>query len=115
MIQIVNGEVNVNASAYVDYPFTIPSGATSIHIAGVFTVQSGGVGGVTVYIFDSTNFDSYEVGAYFGALYQSSQTTTAPISSNLDSNGTYYLVIDNTLSTIAQTVNIQANATYFTP
>ena len=32
-----------------------------------------------------------------------------------DSNGTYYLVLDNTLSLVTQTVNIQANATYFTP
>ena len=51
----------------------------------------------------------------FGGLYQSSQTTAASISSNLDSNGTYYLVLDNTFSTITQTVNIQANVTYFTP
>ena len=113
-IQIVNGTATVNASAYVDYVFSIPPGASSIHVSGNFTVQASRGSGIIVYIFDSTNFDNYEIGAYFGALYQSSQTTTALISSNLDSNGTYYLVLDNTLSTAAQTVNIQANATYYT-
>ena len=114
-IPIVNGAANVNAGAYVDYLFIIPSNSSSIHVSGMFTVQGDGGGGIVVYIFDSTNFDNYEIGAYFGALYQSSQTTAAPISSNLDSNGTYYLVLDNTFSKIAQTVNVQANVTYFTP
>ncbi len=113
-IQIVNGTVTVNANGYVDYVFSIPPGSSSIHVSGNFTVQGNGGSGIIVYIFDSTNFDNYEIGAYFGALYQSSQTTTAPIDSNLDSNGTYYLVLDNTLSTIAQTVNIQASVAYFT-
>ena len=113
-VQIFNGAVNVNASAYVDYPFIIPPNSTNIHVSGTFTVQGGG-SGIVVYIFDSTNFDNYASGAYFGALYQSSQTTTAAISSNIYSNGTYYLVLDNTLSTIIQTVNIQSNVTYVTP
>ena len=85
----MNGTANVNAGAYVDYPFIIPPNSSSIHVSGTFTVQGGSGGGIIVYIFDSTNFDNYANGAYFGALYQSSQTTTASISSNLDSNGTY--------------------------
>jgi hypothetical protein len=113
-IQIVNGTANVNASAYLDYSFIIPPNSSNIHVSGAFSVQGGG-SGIVVYIFDSTNFDNYASGAYFGALYQTSQTTTAVISSNLYSNGTYYLVLDNTLSLIAQTVTIQANVTYFTP
>jgi hypothetical protein len=114
-IQIVNRTANVNASTYVDYQFIIPPNASSIHVSGTFTVQGGSGSGIIVYIFDSSNFEDYATGSYFGALYQSGQTTTALISSNLDSNGTYFLVFDNTLSTITQTVNIQANATYFMP
>jgi len=113
--QIVNEAANVDAGAYLDYPFTIPSNSSSIHVSGNFTVLGKSGSGIIVYIFDSTNFDNYANDSYFGALYQSSQTTTALISSNLDSNGTYYLVLDNKLSTITQTVNIQANVTYFTP
>ena len=113
-IQIVNGTANVSASAYVDYPFTIPSNSSNIHVSGTFTVQGGSGTGIIVYIFDSTNFDIYENGGDFGGLYQSGQTTTASISSNLDTSGNYYLVLDNTLSTINQTVNIQANVTYLT-
>lgn len=113
-IQIVNGTANVNASAYLDYQFTIPPNASNIHVSGTFTVQGGIGNDIIIYIFDSTNFDNYENGSYFGALYQSSQTTTTPISSNLDSSGNYYLVLDNTFSTTQKTVNIQANATYLT-
>ena len=61
-IQIVNGTANVNAGAYVDYQFTIPSNASSIHVSGNFTVQGGSGSGIIVYIFDSTNFDIYENG-----------------------------------------------------
>jgi hypothetical protein len=110
----VNGTANVNAGAYLDYQFSIPSNSSNIHVSGMFTVQGSSGNGIIVYIFDSTNFETYQDGGDFGGLYQSSQTTTALISSNLDSNGTYYLVLDNTLSTITQTVNIQANVTYLT-
>ena len=114
-VQIVNATANVDAGAYLDYQFNIPSNSSRIHVSGDFNVQNRSSSGILVYIFDSTNFDNYSNGDYFGALYQSSQTTNGLISSNLDSNGTYYLVLDNTLSTINQTVNIQANATYSTP
>ena len=113
-IQIVNGTTNVTAGTYVDYPFIIPSNSSSIHVSGSFAVQGGSTSGIIVYIFDNTNFDVYKNGGDFGGLYQSGQTTAASISSNLDSNGTYYLILDNELSTINQTVNIQANATYLT-
>ena len=111
----MNGTTIVNASTYRDYVFAIPSNSSSIHAAGTFTVQGNAGNGIIVYIFDSTNFETYEDGGDFGGLYQSTQATTALISSNMDSNGTYYLVLDNKLSTIAQTVNIQANVTYNTP
>jgi hypothetical protein len=111
-ISIVNGVTIVTAGTYVDYSFIVPPNSSSIHVLGMFTVK-GGSGGVLVYIFDSTNFYNYENDSYFGALYQSSPVTEASISSNLDSNGTYFLVLDNKASTITQTVNIQANVTYF--
>ena len=112
-IQVVNGTANVEAGSYLDYQFIIPPNASSIHVSGTFKVQGSG-SGITVYIFDSTNFNVYENGGDFGGLYQSGQTTTASISSNLDASGSYYLVLDNTLSAINQTVNIQATATYYT-
>jgi hypothetical protein len=113
-IQVVNGTANVDAGAYVDYQFIIPPNASSIHVSGTFTVQGGSGNGIIVYIFDSTNFNVYENGGDFGGLYQSGQTTTASISSNLDTSGNYYLVLDNTFSTTQKTVNIQANVTYLT-
>lgn len=112
---IVNGTANVNADEYVDYPFTVPVNSSNIHVSGNFTVQGGSGNGVIVYVFDITNYENYANGSYFGALYQSSQARTALISSNLDASGNYFLVIDNTLSTITQTVDIQANVTYSVP
>lgn len=111
-ISIINGETVVTAGTYVDYPFTVPPNSSSIHVSGEFTVENGG-SGILVYIFDSTNYYNYENDSYFGALYQSSPVTTSSISSNLDSNGTYFLVVDNKSTTLTQTVNIQANVTYY--
>jgi hypothetical protein len=114
MIQVVNGTVNVNASTYLDYPFIVPANASNIHVSGTFTVQGSSSNYIKVYIFDSTNFDIYEDGGDFGPIYQSQQINTASISANLYSSGSYYLVLDNTFSTITQEiVNIQANVTYF--
>jgi len=113
--QIVNGTANVDADSYVDYQFIVPVNSSDIHVSGTFTVQGGSSDSIMVYIFDSTNFDNYETGAYFGALYETGQVTTSLISSNLDTSGNYYLVLDNTLSTTPKTVNIQANVTYLIP
>lgn len=112
--EIVNGTTDVDAGENFDYPFTIPANSSSIHVSGNFSVEGGSGSGVIIYIFDITNYENYENGSYFGALYQSSQARTDLISSNLDASGDYFLVIDNTLSSIAQTVYLQANVTYFT-
>ena len=53
---------NVSAGTYVDYPFTIPSNSSNIHVSGTFMVQGGSGSGIIVYIFDSTNFGVYENG-----------------------------------------------------
>lgn len=113
-VPIVNETVSVAAGAYVDYPFVVPPNSSSIHVSGTFTVEDDG-SGVLVYIFDSTNFYNYANDSYFGALYQSSPVTQGTISSNLDSNGTYFLVLDNKApAAITHTMDIQANVTYFT-
>jgi hypothetical protein len=113
-IQVANGAANIDAGAYFDYQFIIPPNASDIHVSGTFAVQGGRGPGIIVYVFDSTNFGVYEDGGDFGALYQTGQIMTSSISSNLDTNGTYYLVLDNKVSTITQTVNVQANCTYLT-
>lgn len=112
-VEIVNGSAVVSAGTYVDYPFVVPAGSSGIHVSGAFSIEGGGRG-VLVYIFDSTNFYNYANDSYFGALYQSSPVTSSLISSNLDSNGTYFLVLDNKATTVTQTVDIQANVTYYT-
>ena len=61
---------------------------------------------IKVYIFDNTNFNYFNAGQKFTALYQSGQTTNARISANNLSGGMYYLVLDNEFSASQKTVNI---------
>lgn len=113
--EIVNGVATVNADSYVDYAFNIPSDATSVSVAGTFSVQGTSLTNITVYIFDSTNFNHYENGQNYIALYQSGETSSALISASISSNGNYYLVLDNDFSTTSQkTVNIQSDVAYYT-
>jgi hypothetical protein len=112
--QVVNGIANVKADTYVDYPITVPSGALNISVSGTFTASGGSGNDIKVYIFDSTNFGNYKNGKDFTDIYQSGQVTSASITANPLSSGTYYLVLDNKFSTTAEkTVNIQATYTYF--
>ena len=91
--QIVNGAVTVDAGAYLDYQFTIPSDAQSISLSLEFTAQ-GGDNDIKVYVFDSIDFSYYQNGQNYTSLYQSGQITTAGFSMNIPTNGTYYLVLD---------------------
>ncbi len=113
--QIVKGIATVYAGSYVDYPFTLPSDATSISVSGTFTASGGSGNDIKVYLFDSTDFGYYSYGGSFTTLYRSGQATTATISASLPTSGTYYLVLDNEFSSVStKTVNIQASVTYTT-
>lgn len=114
-IQVVAATVTVGNGSYLDYPLFIPSGASNAYVSGTFAVQ-GSSSGFEIYVLDNTNFNEYKIGGTYGGLYQSGQASTGTIGSSLFFNDTtYYLVLDNTLSTIPTTVNIQANLTYSMP
>ena len=114
-MQIVNGNETVNGGAYLDYPFTVPSGASSVSVGGTFTASGGSYNDIKVYVFDSTNFNYYKNGQNFTSLYQSGQTTTGNIGASIVSSGNYYLVLDNKFSTTSQkTVDIQSDFGYYT-
>lgn len=110
---IVNGLVTVNAGAYEDYQFVVPSGASSIQVSGSFTASGGSGNDIKVYIMDSINFINWQNGHSANTYYNSGQVTTSTISATLPSSGTYYLVYDNTFSIISQkNVNTQVNLSY---
>jgi hypothetical protein len=112
-ISIVNGTATVNAGTHLDYPFAIPSDASSISVSGTFTAQGGSGNDIKVYVLDSTNFDKYKSGDSFTSLYQSGQIHSGSINADIVSSGNYHLVLDNKFSTISQkTVNIEASAIY---
>ena len=112
-MQIVNGIETVNAGKYLDYQFNIPSDASTIEVGGNFST-SGSFNEFDVYIFDSNNFNNYERGQDFTAIYQSGEVASGQISTAIVSGGNYYLVLDNKFSPNSQTVNIKAHVAYFT-
>jgi hypothetical protein len=78
-VNIVNGLITVNAGAYEDYTFTVPSGASNIQVSGSFTASGGSGNDIKVYIFDQTDYINWENGHSASAYYQSGQTTTGSI------------------------------------
>ena len=105
---IVNGNITINAKTSLDYQFNIPPNFTDTSVWGRFTTLGGNSNDLKVYIVDNTNFNYHNSGQEFTALYQSGQTTNAPISANNLSRGTYYLVLDNEFSASQKTANIFA-------
>ncbi len=105
---IINENITISASTSLDYQFKVPPDVTNTWISGTFTAQGGTTNDIKVYIFDNTNFNNYNTGQNFTALYQSGLTSNSTISVNNISNGSYYLVLDNECSTSQKTVNISA-------
>jgi len=112
---IIRETITINAGSYVYYPFTVPSQTFRIYNIRV----EGGVTDIeyrnyylTVYIMDSTNFFNWKNGQEVSTYYSATAQTRVPIAIDLPPGKTYYLVIDNSFSTVSQTVAIQATLTY---
>jgi hypothetical protein len=108
---IIYENVTISAKTSLDYQFKVPPDVTNTWISGTFTAQGGTTNDIKVYIFDNTNFNNYNTGQNFTAIYQSGQTSNSTISVNNISNGSYYLVLDNEFSTSQKTINISAYTT----
>ncbi|TMI43972.1 hypothetical protein E6H23_01990 [Candidatus Bathyarchaeota archaeon] len=98
---IVNGLITVSSGGYNYYPFTLPSGATSIAVSGSFTASGGSGNDIQVLILDQTNFVNWQNGHQASAYFNSGQEIVGSITTNLPSAGTYYLVYSNTFSTFS--------------
>jgi hypothetical protein len=116
---IVNAEpppANSGAEPYTEYKISVPSGATNISISGTFTAEGSSGNDIKVYVFDSNDYQRWQLSEDFASIYQSGQTHTGSISASINSSGTYYLLLDNELDnefpTSAKTVTFQATLTY---
>jgi hypothetical protein len=106
---IVNGLITVPAGGYEYYPFTLPSGAMSIFVTGMFTASGGGGNKIEVFVADQTNFVNWKNGNSATSYYDSGQVPTGSIIANLPVPGTYYLVYSNTFSAFSSK-NVQTTA-----
>lgn len=114
IVNLVNGLITVNALGYEYYPFSVPSGATNVHVQGSFTASGGSGNDIIVYIMDSTSFVNWQNGHQVNVYYNSGQYTTSHFDVALPSgSGFYYLVYSNTFSLLSQkNVNTQVNLLY---
>jgi hypothetical protein len=110
---LVNGLLTINGGNYQYYQFTVPSGASGIQVSGTFTASGGSGNDIKIYVLGSTSFVNWKNGHSVSTYYNSGQMTTGTISATLPSDGTYYLVYDNTFSLFSQkNVNTQATLSY---
>jgi hypothetical protein len=103
----------ISIISYQYYQFTVPSGASDIQVSGTFTASGGSENDIKVYVLDITNFVNWKNGHTASTYYNGGQLTTGNISATLPSDGTYFLVYDNTFSVFSQkNVNTQATLSY---
>lgn len=110
---IVDGNLTVNSGSYVYYNFTVYSGPPDAIITdtvqGTFNVSDGNENTIRVYIMDSSNFDDWKDGLDADKYYDSGQSSAGNVTATLSSIGTYYLVYDNTYSTVSKSVTTQVS------
>jgi LEA14-like dessication related protein len=94
---IVSGEYKVSPGKYQDFQFTLSS---STHIVGSFSAAATLGNNIIVYIFDQNGFIQYQSGRSASTYYNSGKVASGTIDVNL-SPGTYYIVLDNTYSTLS--------------
>ncbi len=94
---IVSGSYKVGPGQYRSFQFTLNSPTT---VTGSFSATATLGNNIIVYIFDQTEYDQYQRGQPTNVLYNSGKVASGTVSVNL-SAGIYYLVLDNTYSTIS--------------
>lgn len=103
---IVNGEYNVPPGQYTSIPFTLRSSAA---IKGSFSATATLGNNIIVYILDQSNFALYQSGQLVSTIYNSGKVASGNIAVNL-TPGTYYIILDNTYSTVStKDVTIQVS------
>ncbi len=109
---IVNGLITVKANGYNYYSFTIPNGASNIHLQGDFSA-TGGSNTIQVLIMNSTTFTNWKSGHPVTFQYYSGRMTKTSFDVQLPTAGEYYLVYDNGFSlSVDKDVDTKVNLIY---
>jgi len=100
---LVNGAITVKANGSYYQQFTVTSSMRNPVVSGSFKASGGSGNDIIVYIFDSINYTNWSNGHQSSAFYNSGQVTVQNINTSL-APGSYYLVFDNTFSTLTSKV-----------
>ena len=111
---IVNGIITVSANDHKTYRVTITSLMQGTHITGSFNAAGGSGNDIIVYVMDNTNYVNWTNGHQANCYYNSGQVTTGSFNVYLTTAGTYYVVYDNSFSTISKKVVTTRADLYYT-
>jgi hypothetical protein len=98
IVNIINGNVTLNAASYIYYNFSVPLEVSSVTIEGTFMVTDDNGNGIRVYVMDMANFNNWQNGRNSSKYYDSGQLNTGNMTVSLLSSVTYLLVYDNTFT-----------------
>jgi hypothetical protein len=113
-INIVNATITVSAGTHDAYQVNISSSMSNPRITGSFTASGGSGNDIIVYVMDNTNYVNWANGHQANCYYNSGQVTTGSFNVNLTTAGTYYVVYDNSFSTISKKVVTTRADLYYT-
>jgi hypothetical protein len=107
---IVNGPIAVNASQYDYYQFNIPYGAQEINVHAHWSSD----GTIITRIMNATELISWRNGHAPDSFY-SKESSQGDVSLPLPSNDLYYLVFDNTISTVHKDIQTSSGFSFMCP
>jgi hypothetical protein len=84
---------------------------TDVTVKGQFAVSSNN-GGVEVYIFDEDDYTNWMYGNDSIALYDSGRKTTGEVRTRIEKSGRYFLIFQNSSSSIALDVHAEIQLQY---
>ncbi len=113
ILGISNGTMQINPHSYTYYHFAALDRTSNAHVKGDFALQGNG-SNIRVYLLDEVNFVNWKNGHQFSAYYDSSQQTNGSIDLSVPLGKTFYLVYDNSQSSIpskkiVSTINLVYN------
>ncbi len=113
-IYLFNDSESLDAG-YFDYePFNVTAGAMNVTVSGNFSASGGTGNDIEVYIMNSTQYNSWYNDEQTSVYYDSGQVTASTISLSLPPGQSYYLIFDNSFSSISsKTVSGEITLTYF--
>jgi hypothetical protein len=98
---IVNGTITVPPGYCYPFEVSVTSSMSNARLVGAFTASGGSGNDIYVYIMDETDYVNWSNGHQVTPIYNSGKVTTGSFTTYISSPGTYYLVYDNTFSSVS--------------